>query len=241
MSCEKYREALIEAAAVGGANEAGLAQHLARCSQCRALWQREHALFRAIDGALRERMNQCPGESFLPRIRNRIAHAAESEARWNPSWAWAGAALALLVFATAHPWTVLKQYPVDRNLNGVPVHVSPRSVRQNSERARSARGSTEISLRPEHVRRHSTEHSLAKQSAPREPEVLVPPDEAKAFAQFVARVASGDRMAEAVGRPAKDNATAGNLELPESFSFDVADLQREPLKWKAWDEGWDTK
>jgi hypothetical protein len=234
MNCEKYREALIDAAAIGGANEAGLAEHLARCSQCSAIWQREHALFRAIEGVLRGRMNECPGESFLARIRHRISHEGESQAGWNPIGAWAGAALALLLLAIAHPWTVLEQRPVERSLNGIPV-VSQRSVWQNSKAARLARGSTEISGRREHIRTHSAERSMAKQSAPPEPDVLVPPDEAKAFAQFVARVASGDRMAEAAARPTKDIAASGNAELPEILSFDVVNLQLKPLKWREWD------
>jgi hypothetical protein len=80
---------------------------------------------------------------------------------------------------------------------------------------------------------------MAKQSTPREPEVLVPPDEVKAFAQFVARVAIRDEIAEAVVSPAKDKATAGNAESPQILSLDVADLQLEPLQWKEWDEVWD--
>ena len=241
MSCEKYREALIDAAAIEGATEAGLAKHLTQCSECRAIWQRERALFAAIDGALRGRMNECPHERFLPRIRARIAHAceAEPEAGWNPrwAWAWAGAAFALLALAIAHPWTVLEQPPVDRSLNGVPVHVSQRSVRQNSDAVRLARGSTGILGRRQHFRRVPALRVLAKQSAPREPEVLVPPDEANAFAQFVARVAIRDEIAEAIVSPAKDRATSGNAELREILSVDVADLQ-EPLKWEERDEGW---
>jgi hypothetical protein len=80
MSCEKYREALSEVAVTSGALEGALAEHLARCSECRAIWQREHALFAAIDSVLRGRINECPRESFLPRIRGQDHHEAESKA-----------------------------------------------------------------------------------------------------------------------------------------------------------------
>lgn len=239
MSCEKYREALIDAAATSGALEGGLAEHLARCSQCRVRLQREDALFAAIDDALRGRVNEGPREGFLLRIRARITHEAESEAGWNPMRTWAGAALALLLLGMAHPWTALRQHPVERSLNGVPDHLQQKSIRQNSDATQSQRGATGISGMREQVRRHSPERSMAKQLAPPEPDVLVPSDEAKAFAQFVARLAGRDEIAEAVVRPAKDKATAESAEFPAILSIDIADLQPKPLRWEEWGEVWD--
>jgi hypothetical protein len=69
---------------------------------------------------------------------------------------------------------------------------------------------------------------VVERVADREPEVLVPPDEAKAFAQFVARVAGRDVRAEAAVRPMPDQATKPRelLELP---LVDIADLQHESL------------
>ena len=45
-------------------------------------------------------------------------------------------ALALLLLAIAHPWTIPEQHSVERSLERPPVHVSPRSVRQTSMAAR---------------------------------------------------------------------------------------------------------
>ncbi|MBO0911746.1 MAG: hypothetical protein J2P13_08135, partial [Acidobacteria bacterium] len=239
MSCEKYREALIDAAATGEATEGALAEHLAECPECRAVDERERALFLSIDGALGGRVNERPRESFLPRIRDRVRHEGESRAGWNPMWAWAGAASALLLLAMAHPWTALEKHPAAGRLNGAGVEVPQTSVREPSNRARLERGSAEISRRREHVRRHPAGRSMAKQSATGEPEVLVPPDEAEAFRQFVARVASGDQMALAVASPAKENATASNAELPVVRSVDIAELQLRPEKWRGWDGGSD--
>lgn len=239
MSCEKYRDALIDVVADSGAFEGGLAEHLAQCPECRARQQREHALLAAIEGALRKRVNERPREGFLPRIRARITHEAESNAGWSPRWA--GAALALLLLAITHPWTVLRQHPVEGSFNDVPVHVQQRSVRKNLEAKPSSRRSTEIAGMRQHFRRHSAEHSGVKQSAPPEPDVLVPSDEAKAFAQFVSRVEGGDEVAAAVVRPAKGKSIARNTELTEIRSVDIADLQTKPLRWEQSDEVWDSE
>ena len=239
MSCEKYRDALIDAVAASGGYEGGLAEHLARCPECRARQQREHALFAAIDDALRKRVNERPREVFLPQIRARITHEAESNAGWSPNWA--GAALALLLLAITHPWTVLRQHPVSGSFNVVPVHVPQRSVGKNVEAKPSSRRSTEVSGMRQHFRRHSAEHSGVRQSVPPELDVLVPSDEARAFAQFVSRVQGGDEVAEAVVRPAKDKPTARNTELTEIRSVDIADLQVKPLRWEESDEVWDSE
>jgi hypothetical protein len=74
----------------------------------------------------------------------------------------------------------------------------------------------------------------AKPFGRREPEVLVPPDEAKAFAQFVARVAGRDERAEAVVRPMmRDKVGNEDKQWLEMRPVDVADLQLETLE-SAW-------
>src|SRR4029077_20343478 len=100
----------------------------------------------------------------------------------------------------------------------------------------SVRGSAEHSRTQQHVRlnsappRHAQTPLGARQPATVEPEVLVPPDEARAFALFVARVAGRDAMAEAVVRPAVEKAVERNAELPGVPSVDLADLQPNSLR-----------
>ena len=69
-----------------------------------------------------------------------------------------------------------------------------------------------------------------ERAAKHDPEVLVPPDEAKAFALFVARVARRDEVVEAFVSPA----TKGNDELPEIAPVEIAHLQLQPLVWEKW-------
>jgi len=57
---------------------------------------------------------------------------------------------------------------------------------------------------------------------------LVPPDEQKAFAQFVARVAGQDVMAAAVVNRAPDKTIPKDAALPQVPSVDLAQL--EPMR-----------
>lgn len=237
MTCERYEDALIDAAA-GEPLDRGLADHLEGCTPCRATLTREQDLFAAIDGALRARITERPRAGFLADVHAQIAREAQQQrarkqSGWNPMWAWAGAAaLALVLVVIAHPWGRLQQRRVTAESVKAPALRAPESPAMKQ----SVRGSAEHSRTQQHVRLDSAQHlyaqrPVAKQPATVEPEVLVPPDEAKAFALFVARVAGRDAMAEAVVRPAVEKAVERNVELPGVPSVDLADLQSNSLRW----------
>jgi hypothetical protein len=237
MTCEKYRNVLIDAAA-GEPLDGGLADHLEGCTPCRAILEREQELFTAIDDALRARMNAEPQAGFLAGVHAQITHEAQrqdaqKQSGWNPMWALAGAAaLALALVVIAHPWGRLQQQPVTAESVKVPAlraHESPamtQSVRGSADYSRTQQHARLVSAQPRHA-----QTPVAKQPATVEPEVLVPPDEAKAFALFVARVAGRDAMAEALVRPAVEKAVERNAELPGVPSVDLADLQSNSLRW----------
>jgi hypothetical protein len=63
---------------------------------------------------------------------------------------------------------------------------------------------------------------------------LVPPDERKAFARFVARVAGRDAMAQAVVSPAANKTASRNAGLPEVPSVNIADLQLDKARQQEW-------
>jgi hypothetical protein len=237
MTCEKYKAALIDVAA-GDPIDRGLADHLEACTPCRAALTHEQNLFTAIDDTLRARMSETPRAGFLASVYAPIEHAAQEQdaqkqSVWNPMWALAGAAaLALVAVVIAHPWGRLRQQPVTAESVKAPAL----RARENAAMTQSVRGSADYSRTQQHARLDSAQprHAqtpVAKQPATVEPEVLVPPDEARAFALFVARVARRDAIAEAVVRPAVEKAVERNAELPGVPSVDLADLQPSSLRW----------
>jgi hypothetical protein len=230
MKCEDYREALIEQAASGGKFESRLATHFEKCAQCRAKLQHEEQLFAAIDRALYTKVNEMPRAGFLTGVQARIGEQAPSKSQWTPLSALAGAALALTFVAMLHPWMASPSRPVEaRKLKTESMKVSnvaPHGLASEESGPKTHNSDARVrrpqsrALRPEGV-----------QIASSEPEVLVPPDEGKAFHQFVARLQGQEQVAQAVASPVMSSVPDEKNELPEITPVEIARLQLEPLAW----------
>src|SRR5260370_12877183 len=73
MLCDKYKEALIEAAASGAALPISLREHVDACGRCRATLATEQTLFAAIDAGLHRSANAKVRDCFLPKANANIA------------------------------------------------------------------------------------------------------------------------------------------------------------------------
>jgi hypothetical protein len=228
MKCDKYRDALIDGAATGVKLEGSLAGHLEVCTQCRTRLQQEQSLFAAIDDALRTKVNEMPQAGFLAGVRTQIWKETTPKSRCGPMWTLASAALALALLAAAHPWTRQPRQPVEAGVPKAPTI----SVQQKSELAESERESTKDSNARARTQQHLARQPMAGQAPHREPEVLVPPDEGKAFVQFVARLRQRDVVAQAFVTPAPSTAADENKELPQIPPVEIARLQLKPLIWE---------
>ncbi len=97
MSCEDYKDALIEAAATGAGPQGELRAHLASCASCRRAFEQEQSLFTAIDSGLRTIVNDELPLSLLPRVRVALDEVATSRRDWTANWLALGAVAALVV------------------------------------------------------------------------------------------------------------------------------------------------
>jgi hypothetical protein len=99
MLCEKYKEALVEAAASGAALPNALREHVQACEHCAAMLTGERALFAVVDAGLHKAANAKVRPSFVPNVQATLA--AETVPTRNPIPAWglvcATSALALAV------------------------------------------------------------------------------------------------------------------------------------------------
>jgi hypothetical protein len=140
----------------------------------------------------------------------------------------AGATLALTVVAMLHPWTASRNRSVEARKpetesitvskatpHGLASEETGPKTHNSDARVRRAQN---LALRPEVV-----------QIASGEPEVLVPPDEGKAFHQFVARLQGHEQVAQAVANPVVSSVPDEKNELPEIAPVEIARLQLEPL------------
>ena len=229
MNCDRYKNALLEAAATNEKLDAKLANHAAHCPKCYATLHSHRDLFSQIDTALRAHVNEDLRPGFLARVRGQLSKEAPTRGGSDPAWPAVGAALALLLVAMFYPWANVKKPSVEGTLQAPSVRVP-----QISAEARTALGSSQDLAGQQ--RRHSSKHVNAKTPSPPKPEVLVPSDEQKAFAQFVARVEGRDLMAEAVVSAAVNKTPGRTSTLPEIPSVDMADLQLDRWRTDEWQD-----
>ena len=216
MTCDQYENELLLAAATDEKPGAKLARHLERCSACRMTLRSERALFSQIDSALRAQLNEDPPAGFLAQLRLALSKEVTAQPGSNRAWHVAGAALALILIAALYPLVNSRQSSVQGSLGTSTIRVT-----QSAGVIRSAHGSGDLAVRS----RHYSKHPAVQRAVVREPEVLVPPDEQQAFAEFVACVARSDVRAQAVVTPAANKTVNRNTELPQVSLVEIADLQ----------------
>jgi hypothetical protein len=225
MTCDKYQNALLLAAASDDELDARLARHLERCATCRITLRAERELFARIDSALRAQVNDDPRPGFLAQLRLHLSKDLTSRAASDRVWQMAGMALAILLIAMFYPLVNARQSWVQGNLQ-VPTITAP----QSTEKKTSARASEDSRVPSRRQFKPRAVHS----AVPHEPEVLVPPDEQRAFAQFVACLARGDAIAQAAVTPAANKTVSRIMELPLVSSVDLADLQFGRSRQQEW-------
>jgi hypothetical protein len=133
--------------------------------------------------------------------------------------------LALVLIAMSYPLVNARRSSVQGSLQ-MPTIKAP----QSAGVTQSARAIEDLGVRS----RHHSKRPAVQSAVPQEPEVLVPPDEQKAFAQFVAFVARRDTIAQAVVTPAANKTVNMTTELPRVSSVDIADLQLGRARQKEW-------
>jgi hypothetical protein len=215
MTCDKYENTLLLAAASTVELDAKLARHLECCSKCRMTLRSEKELFSRIDSALRAQVNEDPRRAFLARLRVQLSKELMARPGSNRVWHVAGAALALVLIAMLYPLVNVRQAKIQGNLQTPTIRET-----QSAGVTRPAQASEDLRARS----RHQSKRAALQSAVPRELKVLVPPDEQTSFTQFVWCVARRDPMAVAVVTPAADETANGNTELAQLPSVDTADL-----------------
>jgi len=216
MTCDKYENALLLAAASNDKLDAKLTRHLEHCSTCRMTLRSERELFSRIDNTLRAQVNEDPPPGFLAQLRLQLSKEVTARPGSNRVWHVAGAALALILIAALYPLVNARQPRSQGTLETPTIRLA-----QSAGVTQFAYASEDLAVRSRHHTKRPTMRSAVRQ----EPEILVPPDEQQAFAQFVACVARRDAMAQAVVIPAANKTVNRNMQLPQVSFVAIADLQ----------------
>jgi len=182
MLCDKYKEALIEAAAGGTALSDVLREHVEACVHCGAMLADERILFAAVDAGLHKAANARVRPSFVPNVKAKLATETVPGRNPIPGWAFvpATAALALAVVFLSLPWGAH-----DKALTEAIAVTSKVPARA---------GAAGLSVAPEHKIRYSaqalkvTDQQNVSGAASHEPEVLIQPEEEEFLKRFYAAV-----------------------------------------------------
>ncbi len=98
MSCEEYRNRLVDALAVGEKQPAvDVAAHLRACVECERFYESQVNLFGAIDSGVRAIVNEVVPSSLLPRVRARVGEIGVPRRIGGGYWVPVCAALAVVI------------------------------------------------------------------------------------------------------------------------------------------------
>jgi hypothetical protein len=226
MICDKYKDDLLEAAVSGQAHE-DLEKHLDQCPCCREMLRCDCEVLAKVQHILSSRLGEEPSVGFLARTRAQIAR--HQERGWNPAWGLAAAVAGLILITFLNFWMSPRppQTESDRSVGAtIPEKQEPVSARIQTMPSvgNASRG---------HTPRHASEPARPQILSVRTPEVLVPPEEGRAFRRFVARLAEQQEVAEAfVSNPVEP--TVEQNRFPDISPVEIADLRVTPLAWEKW-------
>jgi hypothetical protein len=191
MLCEKYKEALVEAAASGAALPNALREHVQACEHCAAMLTGERALFAAVDAGLHKAANAKVPCAFLPNVKATLA--TETVPTRNPIPAW-GLVCATGALALAVAFLSLPRGAHDKaNTEAITVQGKVAAVADE----------VGLSVAPEHDSYSAKaikaqKHQDVAGAASHEPEVLVQPEEEEFLKRFYASARNPARDARAV-------------------------------------------
>src|SRR6266853_4646817 len=192
MLCEKYKEALVEAAASGAALPNALREHVQACEHCAAMLTGERALFAAVDAGLHKAANAKVPCSFLPNVKATLA--TETVPTRNPIPTW-GLVCATGALALAVAFLGLPRGAHDKaNTEAISLQGKVPAVADEMGLSRAPEHKIRFSARAVKLQ----EQQDVAGAASHEPEVLVQPEEEEFLKRFYASARNPARDARAV-------------------------------------------
>ena len=208
MLCEKYKDALIEAA-VGGAELApGVRAHVEGCARCAVELDQQRSLVGAMDAVVSRQMNAPVPAAMLQRLDARLAQQPQPKHTSRFVQIFAGTiatlAVAAIIFVFLPRWTIESFDPSAKpnasalrktGAGQIQVHIGP------SAETPGTRSVQRQVAKPTHSRIVLASTRTPQQA---EPEVLMPTDERIAFDQLIANLNSRQRLAAAISKPLQE-------------------------------------
>jgi hypothetical protein len=181
MLCDKYKDALIEAAASGAALPSYIREHVDVCVRCQRVFAARQAVFAAVDMRLHTISNVELPSSFLPGLKAKLAAETSPSRTWSHNWAFVSAAGAVVLAVG------LAGLPRDQRKQ-----IRAESLDRTEKAPAMANG---LRLDPIHVSKAPARIEVSKARMPQNllvtnqyPEVLVPREEEKYLEDYYAKL-----------------------------------------------------
>jgi anti-sigma factor RsiW len=231
MSCEKYKAALIEAAASSEKTSGDLRAHVDSCASCTAELAGQRSLIAALDANLHRQMNAPVPAAMLLRLEARLAQEPQSPPARSPKFSWLYTAA---TFATA-AGLILFAMPRLRTHkpNLQPVALTQSTASQTAQSTADAHPQIipmpvkpAVQLETRRIKHHSPAVAASQ------PEILVPPDEQIALTKFVAHLNARRELLVALATPIHQGFEPPfkRLEIPD---INTAEIVIEPIATEA--------
>jgi hypothetical protein len=231
MTCDHYKQDLLELTAAGVAPDPQLLAHLQTCASCRNVFENERSLFASIDSCLRSSANSEIPSSFIPTVRahlQRESPAAQGSARITNPLLWlpaiAAAAIILFIFASqdrrVKSQRTAEQFATERVESPVAAATTAASPSQATTAPITAavgkRFASKAIIRPD------KNPVRAGSSAP---EILVPPDQEILLARYADQFKRHHRSSATLLTEVAPDQT-DQLQVP---LIQIAELEVKPL------------
>jgi hypothetical protein len=190
MLCEKYKDALIEAAVTGDEMSLAIRSHVDGCSSCATELAQQRSLIAAMDTNLQRQMNAPIPAATLQRIEAHLAQQPQPKRAPRFAQLFAGALATLALAATI---VLMWPHTIPRMITGkrVAPQQTQKSAVDQTQLISEPRPQTSESRKfapqaSKYARVRTVRFSPLAGSTHQQPEVLVPPDDRIAFEHFVA-------------------------------------------------------
>jgi hypothetical protein len=253
MTCNHYKQALLELAAAGPETKPGpkLQVHLQACSSCRSAFENERSLFASIDSCLRFSATAGIPSSFIPTVRARFQQEVQYEVQQESSatraitpvpdrllWISALAAAAIILFIFASQDRRVKSQPSDEQLATERIE-SPVAA---ATTAASPSKATTAPITAAVGKRFASKAIIGPDKKPvrassSDPEILVLPDQEILLARYADQFRRHHQSSATLLREVAPDQT-DQLQVP---LIQIAELDVKPLAPLAPDQNYDQK
>jgi hypothetical protein len=195
VNCRECQKKISESLASGEDSfSSDVFRHCLACAECREFWDTQAAFFGAIDAGVRSVVNETVPASLLPGVRSRLAEESFPSRRRFPSWGLA-AVVAVAVLAAGLGYFTHEANRVSSS--SAEMTAVPAGTNESPPAKKTP--ATPVNTLSARVKKHANPPALPEEVSL---EVIVSPEERRAFAQFVAQLPEQEAVVVALTRPA---------------------------------------